>query len=96
VQTTATKATSENSRIRSWPFLASVVGFLILLPARRWRRQYLCRALLIFAILGIGAAAMGCGGGFAMPSPSQTYTLTITGSTGTVTHSTTVLLTVKQ
>jgi hypothetical protein len=51
--------------------------------------------MLIFTVLGIVTAMVGCGGGFAMPQQSHTYTLTVTGTSGTTTHSTTVLLTVK-
>jgi hypothetical protein len=98
VQTASTKLT--RSRSRSWPLVAPALGLLLLLPARRLRRQYLFRLLLILALLAIAVSMVGCGGGFAMPSQSQTYTLTITGTgsgaSGTATRTTTVLLTVQQ
>jgi hypothetical protein len=46
-------------------------------------------------IFGTAFAMVGCGGGFAIAPQAKTYTLTITGTNGAVTHSTTVLLTVK-
>jgi hypothetical protein len=79
----------------SWPFIAPVFGFLMMLPARRLRRQLILRFLVIFMILGTAFAMVGCGGGFAIAPQAKTYTLTITGTNGAVTHSTTVLLTVK-
>jgi hypothetical protein len=96
---TAPKVQTGDSRNRSWPLVAPALGFLMLLPARRLRKQYLCRLLIIFTILGIGIAVVGCGGGFAIPQQSQTYTLIITGTgtstSGTTTHTTSVLLTVR-
>jgi hypothetical protein len=91
---TSSGAKLAQSRAR-WPFIAPIFGFLMLLPARRLHRQYLFRFLIIFTILGIGVALVGCGGGFVIAPQSKTYTLTITGTSGTVSHSTTVLLTVK-
>ena len=79
----------------SWPFIAPVFGFLMMLPARRLRRQLILRFLVIFMIFGTAFAMVGCGGGFAIAPQAKTYTLTITGTNGAVTHSTTVLLTVK-
>jgi uncharacterized membrane protein len=92
---TAPKVLTGDSRIRSWPLVAPAIGLLMLMPSRRLRRQYLLRLMLIFTVLGIVTAMVGCGGGFAMPQQSHTYTLTVTGTSGTTTHSTTVLLTVK-
>jgi len=59
------------------------------------RQQLILRFLVIFMIFGTAFAMVGCGGGFAIAPQAKTYTLTITGTNGAVTHSTTVLLTVK-
>jgi hypothetical protein len=93
VQTSGSKLAQSRAR---WPFIGSTVfGFLMLLPASRIRKRHLIGLLLIFTAMGVVISMAGCGGGFAMPSQSQTYTLTVTGTSGTATHSTTVLLTVK-
>jgi len=92
VQTAGTKISQ--SRI-GWPLVAPVLGILMLLPARRLRRRHLWMLLLIFTLLGIAISMVGCGGGFALPKQAQTYTLTVTGTSGSNTHSTTVLLTVQ-
>jgi len=71
---------------------------LLLLPlvgARRWRRQssrLLCWVLLVVALAG-STLLTGCGssGGF-LDSSLQNYNVTVTATTGSIVHSTTVVL----
>jgi sugar lactone lactonase YvrE len=79
------------------------LGFLLLpLAAMRRRRlgKTLGRAIFTLLLLAAGASAMaglsGCeptSGLFAQPS--QTYTMTVTATSGTLSHATTVTLTIK-
>ena len=81
-----------------WPAAVPTLALLLLLPFRRWRRAFRGRLFLLvagLASLATAAALSGCGGGFALPQTSQTYTLTVTGASGSLTHSTTVQLTVQ-
>ena len=72
---------------------------LLLLPfagrlrkgARGWK-SVVCLLVLALAGVALAVGATGCGGSSA-PSP-QSYTLTVTGSAGSLSHSTTVNLTV--
>jgi hypothetical protein len=50
--------------------------------------------VLALALLGGVAATTSCGGGY-FGGPPQQYTITVTGTSGTLSHSTTVMLTVK-
>jgi hypothetical protein len=95
LQTGTTSAAK--SQTSFWPLASPVMALFFLLPFRRWRREWKGKFLLLVAGLASLAAAASltaCGGGFSLPQTSQTYTLTITGTSGTDTHSTTVLLTV--
>jgi hypothetical protein len=55
----------------------------------------LSKLACMVALLGVAAAAVGCGGGFALPSNAKTYTIVVTGTSGSISHSTTVTLTVQ-
>jgi sugar lactone lactonase YvrE len=92
------------ARPNFWPTATPVLALLFMLPSRRWRKAWRGKLLLLvagLASLGCSASLTGCGGGFGFNPPqgnlnqSQIYTLTITGTSGTDTHSTTVLLTVQ-
>jgi hypothetical protein len=80
--------------------LSAVLLLLPLLGTRRVRRELRrlpksARALLLaFLALGATAAIAGCGGGYYGPQP-QMVTLTVTGTSGTLSHSTTVTLTIQ-
>jgi hypothetical protein len=70
---------------------------LLLLPFAWFRRSRgrphrLLVWLLALASLG---AVTGCGVGGYFSQPQQTYTITVTGTSGNLTHSTTVTLTVE-
>jgi hypothetical protein len=76
-----------------WPFAA--LALLILVPFnKRWRKALIGRALVLLASITFITFISGCGGGFAFQPPPQNYTITITAA-GTVTHTTTVQLTVQ-
>jgi hypothetical protein len=68
------------------------------LPSRRRRTTGLALMLVVFF-----AAGVGCGGGSSSSggstqtggTPAGTYTVTVTGTSGTMTHTTSVVLTVK-
>jgi hypothetical protein len=53
--------------------------------------------LLLWLLLGLASAGAisGCGSGGYFNQPQQTYNVIVTGTSGTVTHSTTVTLTVQ-
>ena len=75
---------------------------LLLLPiaalrrARRaWRRAGLLSLLLPLLLLGAIAGLSGCGAGGFFGQPQQTYTITVTGTSGQISHSATVTLTVQ-
>jgi hypothetical protein len=77
---------------------------LLLLPfagrLRRTGRRWKGTAWLVVALAGAALAAglTGCGGSSSSntsPPPPQSYTLTITATSGSLSHSTTVNLTVQ-
>ena len=75
------------------PALAAIFFFMPMRRLRKWR-GILCVLLFSPALL-IGS---GCGGGFGFGTPPKTgttYTVTITGTSGSLTHSTTVQITVQ-
>jgi hypothetical protein len=73
---------------------------LPLLGSRKLRRKLrqmpggVISVVLALALLGGVAATTSCGGGY-FGGPPQQYTITVTGTSGTLSHSTTVMLTVK-
>jgi sugar lactone lactonase YvrE len=76
------------------PLFALVAGIPLLGLAGSLRRgRWLLLALIALSLLPMMALA-GCGGGYFGPPP-QTYTITVTGSSGSLTTSTTVSLTVQ-
>jgi hypothetical protein len=79
---------------------APTFALLLLLPIGAQRRSRV-RLIGTLALVVAAMALQGCSnGGFALPqrstvsAQSQTYTVTITGTSGSTTHSTTVLVTV--
>jgi hypothetical protein len=79
------------------------LGFLLFPLAGMWRRRLgktLGRTIFTLLVLAAGASAMaglsGCGtnNGF-FGQPSQTYTITVTATSGTLSHATTVTLTIE-
>ena len=75
------------------PFVLAV----LLLPFALLRRTRGRPRLLLWLLLGVTSlgAMSGCGVGGYFNQPEQTYTITVTGTSGTVTHNTTVTLTVQ-
>jgi hypothetical protein len=76
-----------------------VVLAILLLPfARRWRharrriQRLLPLLLLMIAVSGLVAGMTGCG---SASGHAKSYTLTITGTSGTLSHSTSLSVTVK-
>jgi len=74
------------------PALAAVLFFLPLRRLRRWRGML---GVLLFSATLI--VLSGCGGGFGLPKPTTTtpYTVTITGASGSISHSTTVQISIQ-
>lgn len=70
---------------------------VVLLPFAwfRRRRGNMSRLLLGLVALLIAMGATGCGSGGYFNQAQQTYTITVTGTSGTVSHSTTVTLIVE-
>jgi hypothetical protein len=74
---------------------------LLLLPffgMRKVRRKLCasgiaCSLILLVALGGLGVTT-GCGGGY-FGNPPHTYTVTVTGTSGTLSHSTSVTLTIR-
>jgi hypothetical protein len=84
--------------------LASFAMALLLLPFRnRMRRKgkHLSRLIMMLLLFAAGVTAAmsltGCGGtaNSYFGQPQQSYTLTVTGTAGTLSHSTTITLTVE-
>ncbi len=97
-------------RFISWPqflpvFLLTVLLGVLLLRLARTRRQRFAGALPLAALLlFLMLQAIGCGGGGYNPppppppptgTPPGTYTITVTGSTGSLTHTTTLTVVVQ-
>jgi hypothetical protein len=79
----------------TFPGTESIV--LIVLPfisVRRPRRM--SRQILVILRLFVSSLALlnGCGGGF-FNQPQETYTVTVTGTSGSLTHTTSVTLTIE-
>jgi sugar lactone lactonase YvrE len=96
IQTAASQTTSMNS-VPAWryaaPALAAVCFFLPFRRLRKWR-GLLCALLFSTTLVALG----GCGGGFGLGTAAKTatsYTVTVTGTSGSLTHSTTVQITVQ-
>jgi hypothetical protein len=80
----------------SLPGEAPLLATLLVLPLAALRRRRRLTSLLLagfIAITFIGMISCGAGGYFSQPQ--QTYNITITGTSGALTHSTTVTLTVQ-
>lgn len=93
IQTSSLQTVSANV---AWRFATPAFALLLFsLPLRRLRRWRGMLCVLIGSITVLGAS--GCGGGFGLSTPPKsatTYTVTITGTSGPLTHSTTVQITV--
>ena len=81
--------------------LGTTVLALLLLPlsvSRRMRKMFRGRAwplgLALFALASLAGLA-GCGAGGLFGQPQQSYTITVTGTSGAISHSATVTLTVE-
>jgi hypothetical protein len=71
---------------------------LLLLPfagSRRMRRSLRRGPLLAMLALGALGGLTGCGAGGLFGHPQQSYTITVTGTSGHISHSTTVTLIVQ-
>jgi hypothetical protein len=104
IQTAATTAmTSPWQPGRAWPLTTLAILLIPFSCARNLRRhgrklgqKAAFLLLLLVSILGISALTTGCGGhtGFAGQT-GHTYDLTVTATSGTVSHSATVTLTIE-
>ena len=77
---------------------ATLAIALLLLPFASLRRFRLKsgRMLLVIALMLASLGLLtGCGSGGYFSQPQQTYTVTVTGTSGSMTHATTVILTVE-
>jgi photosystem II stability/assembly factor-like uncharacterized protein len=96
-----------NRRIISWPRTLPIVVLVILLcwmlarMARTRRQRFAVGLPLAGIMLFLALQAIGCGGGSSMPPPpppigtqAGTYTITVTGTSGNLTHTTTLTLVV--
>jgi hypothetical protein len=90
-------------RLGLWPALLGLI-FVAALTRRRQKRARACASALspLAAVLMCLVFLAGCGGGGPAPppppsggTPPGTYTLTVTAASGSLTHSTTVTLIVK-
>jgi hypothetical protein len=86
-----------------WLGVMSLLGIALLLLQRTGKLtpRMATTAFLALTIICVAGFASGCNGGFpadvTVPSgtPAGTYTITVTGTSGSVSHSTTVSLTVQ-
>jgi hypothetical protein len=92
----AASAALQHRRLELLAFFTVVPGILLLgVPRRR------SRMLVGFLTAGLLAFTLGCGGGSSSSSVNQnqnttaTYAVTVNASSGSVTHSSTVNVTVK-
>ena len=78
--------------------VATLAMALLLLPFTSLRRSRLrsARILLVLTLMLTSLGVLtGCGSGGYFSQPQQTYTITVTGTSGNLTHATTVTLTVQ-
>jgi MYXO-CTERM domain-containing protein len=92
IQTAASTTTA--SKGSAWPLTAPALALigLFFLPGKR-RRRWLALGILLVASLGALTILSGCGGGFSLPQVP--YTITVTGTSGNITQTTTVQLTLQ-
>lgn len=92
--------TAQRTHIPLWPFSLPAAGF-VLAGASCKRRKWLILALLLAVLVGMIACGGAGNGSTAQSSqqpvkPSTTTVVTITGTSGGVTHSAGVSLTLQQ
>jgi hypothetical protein len=96
IQTYANLVRLEERKQRNEAY-ASVAFGLLLLPLlgiggiRKRIPRVVVVLLFALSSLSLAAPMMGCGGGYFGPAPAS-YTLVVTGTSGTLQHSTTVVL----
>lgn len=96
----AVRFSRPRTTIRLFSLFVLMATFLLLYRAfvpqgRRWVFGLVFFGLLALGMLPVGCGGGGGGGGKATGTPSGTYNVTITGTSGSLTHTTSVILNVQ-
>ena len=86
-----------------WGLLAAILAVGLLVVRRRtvWGTLLPARAVLAMRLIlaaGLGVSLSGCGGGFPLvtnATPAGNYTVTVTGTSGTVQHTASIMLSIE-
>ena len=98
VQVPATTAAASRSNVSPLSAAFPLMGILAMCFGIERKRQFLKRvpaALLLLIVLGSTGAMLGCGNSTPATPPPNIYTITVTATSGSVSHSATLSLTVQ-